>query len=189
MKPIALVFLAAAMAASFARGETEHWPQYRGAASDGLGEGASLPESWSATENVVWRTEIPGWGWSSPVVWGERIFVTAAVGERELETPEVGGYPGGHIAAGDAHRWTTFCLDFETGRILWERVAHEGVPPQERHPRNSFASETPVTDGERVYAYFANIGLFCYDLEGDPQWERRWKSFPMRGGWGSGTRS
>lgn len=169
------------------RGETENWPQYRGARSDGLGEGATLPESWGPEENVVWQAAIPGWGWSSPITWGDKIFVTSAVGEKELETPTIGGYPGGHVAAGDVHRWMTYCLDFDTGEILWEREAQRGIPPQERHPRNSFASETPVTDGERVYSYFANIGLFCYAMDGKPLWERRWKSYPMRGGWGTGT--
>jgi outer membrane protein assembly factor BamB len=187
MKPKALPLLTASAIASVALGETENWPQYRGARSDGLGVGATLPETWSPTENVVWKAGIPGWGWSSPIIWGKKIFVTAAVGEQELQKPVIGGYPGGRVMAKDVHRWMTYSLDFDTGKILWEREAHRGIPPQERHPRNSFASETPVTDGERVYAYFANVGLFCYDLEGNPLWERRWKSYPMRGGWGTGT--
>ncbi len=167
--------------------DTINWPQFRGAASDGLGEGASLPDTWSTTENVVWRTSVPGWGWSSPIVWGNKIFVTSAVSEKELPTPHVGGYPGGHVGVEEAHRWMLYCLDFETGKVLWEFEAHKGIPPQMRHPRNSFASETPVTDGERVYAYFANIGLFCCDLEGKKLWERRWPSYTMRDGWNSGT--
>ena len=175
------------LATSVAFGDTENWPQYRGASSDGLGEGATLPETWSATENVVWKTAVPGWGWSSPIVWGNRVFVTSAVSEKEVPTPRVGGYPGGHVGVEDVHRWMLYCLDFETGKILWEFEAHKGIPPQMRHPRNSFASETPVTDGERVYAYFANIGLFCCDMEGRKLWERRWPSYPMRDGWNTGT--
>jgi outer membrane protein assembly factor BamB len=167
--------------------DTANWPQYRGAQSDGLGVGATLPESWSATENVVWKVSVPGWGWSSPIVWGDKIFVTSALGETPLPTPHVGGYPGGHLAQKDTHRWMLYCLDFKTGRILWEFEAHKGIPPQMRHPRNSFASETPVTDGERVYAYFANIGLFCCDMNGKKLWERRWPSYPMRDGWNTGT--
>jgi outer membrane protein assembly factor BamB len=81
----------------------------------------------------------------------------------------------------------TYCLDFDSGKIIWEREAHKGVPPQERHPKNSYASETPITDGERVYSYFANIGVFCYDMDGKPLWEKRWDSYPMRGGWGTGA--
>jgi outer membrane protein assembly factor BamB len=113
--------------------------------------------------------------------------VTSAVGESELPTPRVGGYPGGHVEQKEPHRWMLYCLDFETGKILWEFQAHQGIPPQMRHPRNSFASETPVTDGERVYAYFANIGLFCCDMDGKKLWEQRRPSYPMRDGWNTGT--
>lgn len=168
-------------------GEPANWPQFRGAQADGLGEGATLPESWSATENVVWKVRVPGWGWSSPIVWGNRVFVTSAVGETELPTPSVGGYPGGHIGSGEVHRWMLFCFDTELGRLLWEFEAHRGIPPQPRHPRSSFANETPVTDGRHVFAYFANIGLFCVDLEGRKVWERRWPSYPMRDGWNTGS--
>lgn len=176
-----------ATAATATASETVNWPQYRGAHSDGLAEGATLPDTWSETENVVWKAAIPGWGWSSPIVWGNRIFLTSAVGEKEIKTPHVGGYPGGHVRADDVHRWMIWCVDFDSGKIIWERVAHQGVPPRQRHPRNSFASETPVTDGERVYAYFANLGLFCYALDGAKLWERRWPHYPVRDEWGTGT--
>jgi outer membrane protein assembly factor BamB len=167
--------------------ETKHWPQYRGPASDGIGEGATLPQTWSETENVVWRTKIPGWGWSSPIVWGNRIFTTSAIGQTELPTPHIGGYPGGHIGSEEEHRWLVHALDFETGAVIWEFEAHRGIPPKMRHPRNSFASETPVTDGERVYAWFANIGLFCLDFSGKKLWERRWPAYSMRDEWNTGT--
>jgi outer membrane protein assembly factor BamB len=121
------------------------------------------------------------------VIWGKRIFVTAAVHDGPRDKMFAGGYPGGFVTPTDVHRWLTYCLDFDTGKILWQREAHKGVPPQPRHPRNSYASETPICDGERVYTYFANIGLFCYDLDGKPLWEKRWDSYPMRGGWGTGT--
>ena len=167
--------------------QTSNWPQFRGAFVDGLGEGATLPESWSTTENVVWKVDLPGWGWSSPVIWEKSIFVTAAVHEGSRDKMFAGGYPGGFEKPSDVHRWMTYCLDFDTGKIRWEREAHRGAPPQPRHPRNSYASETPVCDGKRVYAYFANIGLFCYDMNGKPIWEKRWDSYPMRGGWGTGS--
>ena len=187
-KPTALMtLLLLAVFLKPAHAETENWPQYRGANSDGLGEGATLPTTWSAAENVVWKKKVPGWGWSSPIIWEGKVFVTSAVSKTELPTPHVGGYPGGHVGAEDEHRWMLYCLDFETGDVLWEFEAHKGIPPQLRHPRNSFASETPVTDGERVYAYFANIGLFCCDLKGKKLWERRWPSYPMRDGWNTGT--
>ena len=187
MKTFASALLFGLVLVSSAAAQTINWPQYRGADSDGLAAGKTLPETWSDTENVVWKTDIPGWGWSSPIVWGDRIWVASAVGENALAKPTVGGYPGGNVKPTDVHRWMTYCLDYDSGKILWERQAHQGVPPEQRHPRNSYANATPVTDGERVYAYFGNIGLFCYDLAGKPLWEQSWGSFPMRGGWGPGT--
>lgn len=187
MRSALLMLALSAAACPLAEAQTENWPQYRGAESDGLGEGATLPERWSATENVVWKADIPGWGWSSPIVWGRQIFLTSAVGDEQIDQPTVGGYPGGHVSAHDEHRWMLYCLDFDTGRVLWERQCHRGIPPQERHPRNSFASETPVSDGQRVYAWFANVGLFCFDMQGEKLWEQRWPSYPMRGGWGTGA--
>lgn len=165
----------------------ENWPQLRGARSDGLAEGRTLPDHWSTSENVIWKTDIPGWGWSSPVIWGDKIFLTSAVGENELAKPVVGGYPGGNIKPTDVQRYLLYCLDQKSGKILWEREADKGAAGQPRHPRNSYASETPVIDGERVYAYFGNVGLFCYDLNGTKLWEQKWGSFRMRGGWGTGT--
>lgn len=173
--------------AQIAFAETMNWPQFRGAHADGLAEGVTLPETWSTTENVVWKSEIPGWGWSSPIVWGDKIFVTSAVGEQERGKLVIGGYPGGHVKPTDIHRWMTYCLDFDTGKIVWEQEAYRGVPPEERHPKNSYANATPVTDGTRVYVYLENIGMFCYDMDGNQLWERRWGSFPMRGGWGPGS--
>lgn len=187
MKQTALSLLLVAMLPSLVLAETTDWPQFRGAKSDGLAEGTTLPETWSSTENVVWKTDIPGWGWSSPVIWGDRIFVTSAVGENELAKPVIGGYPGGHIRPTDVHRWMTYCLDFDTGEIVWQREAYKGVPPEQRHPKNSYANASPITDGKRVFAYFGNIGMFCYDMDGEKLWEHKWGSFPMRGDWGPGT--
>lgn len=187
MKRVACTALLVLVSTVGASAETKNWPQFRGPQVDGIGEGATLPETWSPVENVVWKTDLPGWGWSSPVIWEKRIFVTAAVHEGPRDKMFAGGYPGGFVKPTDVHRWIVLCLDFDTGKILWQREAHKGLPPQPRHPRNSYASETPICDGERVYAYFANIGLFCYDRNGKLLWDRRWDSYPMRDGWGTGT--
>lgn len=187
MKRVTCGALVVLVLASIGSAETRNWPQFRGPRADGLGEGATLPDTWSTTENVVWKTDLPGWGWSSPVIWDKRIFVTAAVHDGPRDKMFAGGYPGGFVKPTDVHRWMTYCLDFDTGKIVWDREAHQGIPPQQRHPRNSYASETPICDGERLYVYFANIGTFCYDLDGKPLWEKRWESYPMRGGWGTGT--
>ena len=189
MKPLAFVLLmiAGVSGETFAETETANWPQFRGAQSDGLAHGETLPVTWSANENVVWKADIPGWGWSSPIVWGDKIFLTTAISDRDREKLKVGGYPGGRVKPGDVHRWVTYCLEFDTGKIVWQREAHKGVPPEERHPKNSYANATPITDGRRVYVYIGNIGLFCYDLDGTPVWSKSWGGFPMRGGWGPGA--
>ncbi len=187
MRRILTIWFVLSAVACGAADETMNWPQFRGAYSDGLAQGNTLPDTWSTTENVVWKTDIPGWGWSSPVIWGNKIFVTSAVSERDREKLVVGGYPGGRVKPTDVHRWMTYCLDFETGKIVWEREAHKGVPPEERHPKNSYANATPITDGKRVYAYIENTGMFCYDFDGNVLWEQKWESFPMRGGWGPGA--
>ncbi|HET8676209.1 MAG TPA: PQQ-binding-like beta-propeller repeat protein [Blastocatellia bacterium] len=165
---------------------SDNWPQFRGPKSMGVADDPKLPDTWSATENVSWKTEIPGVGWSSPVVWNNKIFVTSVISKGEIEAPKKGLYFGGERKAStDEHRWMVYCVDWKTGKILWEREAFKGVPPSSRHLKNSYASETPVTDGERVYVYFGNVGLFCYDMDGKPLWDKRWGPFKTRYGWGT----
>lgn len=167
----------------------DHWPQFRGEKSLGVSDDANLPDEWSATRNVAWRIDIPGRGWSSPIVWGDKIFVTTSISEGKVETAKKGLYFGGERSAvpPDVHRWMVYCIDFGTGRVLWERMAYRGLPDTDNphHIKNTYASETPVTDGERVYAYFGNLGLFCYDTEGRELWTKKWGSFKVRAGWGT----
>jgi outer membrane protein assembly factor BamB len=180
--------LGAAFLCSIARADT-NWPQFRGARSLGTADEAGYPSVWSETENVVWKTDIPGRGWSSPIVWGDKIFVTTVVSEGPVEKPKKGLYFGGERTKPptDVHRWMVYCVDFQTGKVLWEKVAHKGAPPTPYHIKNSLASETPVTDGERVYAYFGNLGLFCYDFAGKELWSRKLGTFKMAFGWGTGA--
>jgi outer membrane protein assembly factor BamB len=163
------------------------WPQFRGSKS-GVAEGASVPATWSTTKNVVWKSEIPGLGWSSPIVWGDKVFVTAVVSEAKTPNPPK-GYRGtfqGTIHPG-IHKWNIYCLDWKSGKILWQKTAHKGKPTGTIHDKNSYASETPVTDGQRVYAYFGNVGLFCYDMSGKELWSRSWGAHKTRMGWGTGA--
>lgn len=163
-------------------------PQFRGPRGDGVAYGNNLPDAWSRTSNVVWSCTIPGKGWSSPIVWGDRVFVTSALGPGSVEAPpEKLGSIAEHIrgvTTGDEHQYLLHCVDWRTGTLLWSRCAHKGVPPGSIHPKNTYASETPVTDGERIYAYFGNIGLFCYDLDGRELWSRKWGSLKMDWNWG-----
>ena len=164
----------------------DHWPQFRGPGSTGVSDDPALPDTWSSTENVVWKTGIPGTGWSSPVVWGDRIFLTSAIASEDKEPPKKGLYFGGNRGKPeDVHRWVVYAVDFNSGKIVWEREVHRGVPGGARHLKNSYASETPVTDGERVYAYFGNVGLFCFDMTGKLLWKQTWPPVETRYGWGT----
>lgn len=163
-----------------------NWAQFRGPGSLGVAEDPSLPDKWSATENVAWKTEIPGTGWSSPAVWGDNIFVTSVVSSVAGEPPKKGLYFGGERKpATDVHQWMVYCVDFKTGKIRWQQEVKKGPPENPRHLKNSYASETPVTDGERVYAYFGNVGLFCFDMKGKLLWSKKWGPFATRYGWGT----
>jgi outer membrane protein assembly factor BamB len=163
------------------------WPQFRGPGSLGVGTNANIPDRWSATENVLWKTDISGRGWSSPVVWGNRIFLTTVINTGDQEEAKKGLYFGGERKKPSEypHQWKVLCLDLRTGTILWERQVHEGVPETPIHIKSSYASETAVTDGERVYFCFGSLGLFCFDLDGKEVWNRPLPPMPTRLGWGA----
>ncbi len=185
---IAVCFAAIAlMHAAAACAIDTNWPQFRGLDARGVATSDALPDSWSATENVAWKTDIPGRGWSSPVVWGNRVFLTTVVNTGTSEEPKKGLYFGGNrLAPPDSvHQWKVFCLDLDTGAIVWQRQVREGKPQSAIHLKNSYASETPVTDGERVYCYFGNVGIFCFDCEGNEVWSREMEAHKTRYGWGT----
>jgi len=165
----------------------QHWPQFRGPEARGVAGEPNLPDRWSATENIAWKTDVTGRGWSSPIVWDKRIFLTTAVTHGELEEPKKGLYFGGNRpdAPKLQEEYQVLCLDLASGKKLWEQTVHQGPPPSPIHIKNSYASETPVTDGQRVYAYFGNLGLFCFDLDGQALWSRRFEPVPIRNGWGT----
>src|SRR5262249_11630665 len=141
----------------------------------------------STNENVAWKIEVPGRGWSSPIIWGDRVFLTTVTSEGQMEDPKKGLYFGGERKEvfTATHRWLVLAYDLKSGRELWRQEAHHGPPANRFYVKNTYASETPVTDGERVYAYFGNIGLFCYDLDGHPLWHTNWPTVKTRNGWGS----
>ncbi len=179
-----LVAVALMVCAAHAAGP-ERWPQFRGE-SNGIVDGAKLPSAWSATTNVVWKTAIPGKSWSSPIVWGDKVFVTSAVSGQAVEPPRKGLYVWRFWGTreADEYRCMIYCLDFATGKLLWERAVYKGPAPGAIHMKNSYASETPVTDGEHVYASFGNVGLFCVDMDGREVWSQKWGFFPTRFAWG-----
>lgn len=155
-----------------------NWPQWRGPNSSGVSEEPNLPVEWSGTRNIAWKTAIPGFGHSSPVIWGDRIFLTTAI-EGEIiagaEPPKhtFGGKEFKHpsaMGANRAHRLVVLCLDRKSGRVLWERTAHDGRVFDDRHKKASYANPTPVTDGKTLFAYFGTEGLFAFDFEGKLLW-------------------
>jgi outer membrane protein assembly factor BamB len=173
----------------------ENWPQFRGLRGGTAPDAPSLPDTWSPTQNVVWKLDVPGYAWSSPVVWGDHIFVTSAIntsGEAPVRPSSdyLAGSLGGRMTfreitgPKDTHTWMVYDIDFKTGTIRWARQAHQGAPRQPRHQKNSYASETPVTDGERVYAYFSSAGLFAFDMKGTPVWSKPMDTLKTRTDWG-----
>jgi len=187
---VAAGLAAAAIAAGVgadAAPSTAGWAQFRGPGARGVAEGKGLPDRWSATENVAWKVDLPGRGWSSPIVAGNRVFLTTVVNQGVSEEPKKGLYFGGDRPEppSTVHQWKVYCLALNSGKVLWQRTVHESKPGTPRHLKNSFASETPVTDGERVYAYFGNLGLFCFDLDGKALWSKRFAPVATRFGWGT----
>ena len=181
-----LILLLCSQVALFGQTQ-EYWPQFRGPGARGVASGCNLPDRWSATENVAWKTDVPGRAWSSPIVWGKRVFLTTAVNLGELEAPKKGLYFGGNRPEPRKveEECRVICLDLFSGKLLWEQTVHRGAPTSPIHLKNSFASETPVTDGRRVYAYFGNQGLYCLNPEGDLVWSRRFETRATRNGWGT----
>jgi outer membrane protein assembly factor BamB len=158
-------------------GTTEAWPQWRGPSNDGVAS-ARVPLTWSDGQNVRWKIEVPGRGHSTPVIWGDRLYLTTAVptGKRAEPPPAAGRGdrgPGGGSGAGEEHRLEVVAVDRATGRIAWQRTAATVTPYEGyHHLYGSFASNAPATDGQRVYAFFGSYGLFAYDLEGKLLWRQ-----------------
>ena len=160
------------------------WPGFRGPDGAGVSDEAKLPAEWARDKNVAWKAKVPGYGWSSPVVWGDKVFVTTAVADGQ-KPPALKGPGGGDPPTDAVYRWEVHCLDAATGKPLWTRLAAEHKAATGNHVSNTHASETPVTDGERVYAYFGTVGVFCYDLAGKELWKRELGSYRMFGNWGT----
>ena len=168
-------------------GATDNWPQLRGPGALGVATESELPETWDTEKNVEWKADVPGRGWSSPIIWGHQVFLTTVVNSGRTEEARKGLYFGGNrkVASKDIHEWRVLCFDLEDGKLLWNQLVHRGVPKNPIHIKNSYASETPVTDGRRLYAYFGNIGVFCLDLAGRSLWKRPFEVVRTRFDWGT----
>lgn len=180
LNPAALLVAFAPLAvAAQTADEPQNWPAFRGPGATGVADGYPLPTSWNADpaesepRGVLWRASVPGLGHSSPVVWGDRIYVSTAIsgnGEAELMLG-AGGKP---TAADDSqeHRWVILCFDKLTGKELWRKTARKGKPRATRHVKATQANTSLAVDGENIIAFFGSEGLYCYDLDGDLKWSR-----------------
>ena len=173
----------------------QNWPQWRGPTWNGVAPEGNPPVTWSETENLVWKTPIPGSGWSTPVIWGDRMFIHTAIPlDEQLPVPDVipPGTPNirNHPAVATswkAQRLAVICLDTTTGKSPWNKTVFEGMPHQGHHRKGGFASESPVTDGQYVYSYFGSFGLFCHDYKGELIWKKEFKPQAMEDSLGEGT--
>jgi outer membrane protein assembly factor BamB len=152
-----------------------NWPQFRGTGARGIADGQEPPVSWDAPNdrNVLWKKEVPGLGHSCPVIWGDQLFLTTAVGAEADTSLKIGNYGDvDSVEDNTEHRFLVLCLDKRTGEILWEHEAAKGVPLVKRHLKSTHANPTPVTNGEFLVASFAGHGLHCYMADGKPVWSK-----------------
>jgi outer membrane protein assembly factor BamB len=193
-------------------GESPEWPGFRGPLSNPIAAKVNLPEKWSKTTNIEWAAPIPGLGWSSPIVSGKTIFITTVTTDGTAKKPQVGtDYSNQYIAelqkqglkgkelidklnARDFEmpnevtvHYFLYSIDLKSGKVNWKKEFHSGRPPGGRHRKNSFCSETPVTDGERVYVSITNLGLFAYDFKGNQIWKTETENFPTILDFGTGA--
>jgi outer membrane protein assembly factor BamB len=164
-----------------------NWPQWRGPEATGVAPHADPPVRWSETENVRWKVELPGKGHSTPIVWGDRVFLTAAIPVGEVSGPEVRAGAHDNLQAIRRQQLVVLALDRRDGSVLWQRAVGETLPHEGGHNTASFASASPVTDGERLYAFFGSFGLYALDLDGNPLWQIDLGDMATKHGHGEGS--
>jgi outer membrane protein assembly factor BamB len=204
--------LACLLMTRISEGTEPEWPQFRGPEANPVSKEKGLAEKWGKAENVEWMVEIPGRGWSSPIVSGNEIFITTAITEGESKPPQIGTEYSNEYAAELEKQGLTeaqilekvtardielpkevmlhyflYCLNLKSGRVEWKREFYTGRPPGGRHRKNSFVSETPVTDGRAVYVYVANLGLYAFDLKGKALWSTPQEAMPIYLDFGTGS--
>ena len=183
---LCLIFIEMAFISSCDNNE-DNWPQFRGPNSNQIAISKGLPLKWDMEENLTWFYEVLGRGWSSPIIWENKVFFTNAVLEDPSVLPQAreGERPENPIDA--VYNFEVFCLDINSGEEIWKKVAYHGLPKYKTNQDNNYAPETMVTDGEYVYAYFGMTGLYCYDMDGNLIWDRDLGNYPMQSNWGTAT--
>jgi len=166
---------------SFLNVYAQNWPQWRGPLATGAAQTGNPPIEWSEQKNVRWKIRLSGTGQSTPVIWGDSIFITAA------ETKEKYAESKGIVKATKPVKFLVIAIDRDTGKVKWERLAREEVPHQSRNNMGTWATASPITDGKRVYAFFGSRGLYCYDFAGKLIWEKDFGDMDSGGDMGEGA--
>lgn len=167
---------------------TNSWPHWRGPLANGVSPDADPPVKWSDDSNIRWKVELPGEGSGTPIILGNRIYLLAAVRtDRMLDEPQQADERSKTVPPVHYYQFVVLCLDRETGAEVWRQVACEEVPHEGRHFTNSYASGSPMTDGKRIYASFGSRGLFAFEMDGTPIWDRKLGQMRTRYGWGEAS--
>lgn len=167
----------------------EQWPSWRGPLGNGFAPDAAPPVSWDEETNVKWKVELPGLGHSSPIVWGDRVYLSTAVPVGEKFDPIPDDAPGSHdnLAVEQRHEFVALAFDRTNGDLLWKKTLHDAIPHEGGHYTASLASHSPVTDGESLYFSFGSYGLFCLSMDGDLKWSRQLGEMQSKHGHGEGS--
>ncbi len=170
--------------------QNDQWPQWRGPFATGVADNAADPPvSWSETQNIKWKTKLPGLGHSSPVVWNDLVFLTTAIPVGEKFAPIADNRPGSHdnVLVSQKHQYVVMAIERTEGKIVWQKVVNENLPHEGGHNTASLASASPVTDGKHVYASFGSQGIFCLDIKGNVVWEKQLGKMHSKHGHGEGS--
>ncbi len=169
-----------------ARAAEENWPQWRGPYGTGAAPNANPPVEWSEAKNVRWKVAVPGKGHSTPIVWGDRIFLTTAVPFGETLPPKYSTAPGTHdgVPVTRQHEFIVLAINRRDGKVLWQKTVNKKLPHEGGHYTGSLASNSAVTDGEHVFAFFGSHGLYCLDMNGQVQWEKQFGAMQTKHGHG-----
>ena len=194
--PVLLASMLVAATSLYAASD-DHWPQWRGPSATGVAPKGSPPVTWSETNNVKWKVKIPGRGSATPVIWANQLFLQTAMStgrtpEAGAENPEPQRRPGGgggmrSEKPTEQHEFVVICLDAETGKTIWQKTARQELPHEGHHRDHGFASFSPITDGEHLWAYFGSRGLYCFDLKGNQKWDKQFGKMQTKNSFGEGT--
>jgi outer membrane protein assembly factor BamB len=167
----------------------DYWPQWRGPLATGVAPNANPPIEWNDQKNIRWKVELPGKGHSTPIVWGDFIFLTTAIPHGEAVRPRLPARPGAHdnLLLTYEHEFAVLAVNRRDGRILWQRTVHKELPHEAGHVTGSLASNSPVTDGELVFAFFGSRGLYCLDTSGKLLWQKHLGEMHSKHGHGEGS--